>query len=633
VGTELVQYSSNMDSLGGKPKAVLSVVTPISKMAGKLENLREWLHQIRLLPIQAVIVHDVQDDETGPQLDALISELDNPRIILIHKFCGSPGSARNLGLVSATSDWICFWDSDDRPRVKEFLEMILTAADSKKSFCVGSYLQITPTSMQHQLLRPKEPFEFEQLLGNPGIWRMGFNRNLIEGKRFVEYRMAEDQYFICSLNLSGADAYISEKPVYEYFSGFGNQLTNSKTALDDLPKVLELILSLADSSDTIEQNSFINTVVAQVSLTGIKKASIITKIKVIKMLAKLPNSSRSNITKVQKQLITKKLKKLLPGTKPPSVRVKLYGGLGNQLFQFTAALAISGDRRLILELNLKSSDGAITQLILPPKVDVEIRSAKNLESLVFLKVCNLNLRLSTIASPSFPEKMLKTLFEKTLTLILCIKYKSFAKVVAPMGLGYSNIASPRQHLYLLGYFQSYIWSENFEVRNQLWNMRLQRRSIPLDEMLQEINSKKVLGVHVRLGDYLNNPQFGQLTPDYYRKAIQQALGAAKFEELWIFSNNMVEARSKLKFLNDFGMEVKWVNDSELSSSEVMTVLSNCSGLILSNSSFGWWGARLSQIESQLVLAPKPWFEDIESPRLLIPDNWIQIDALYGKSET
>jgi glycosyltransferase involved in cell wall biosynthesis len=619
-----------MDSLGGKPKAVLSVVTPISKMAGKLENLSEWLHQIRSLPIQAVIVHDIQDDETGPELDALISELDNPRVILIHKFCGSPGTARNLGLLSATSDWICFWDSDDRPRVKEFLEMIVTAADSKKSFCVGSYLQITPSSMQNQLLRPKEPFEFEQLLGNPGIWRMGFSRKLIKGKKFAEYRMAEDQYFICSLNLSGADAYISEKPVYEYFSGFGNQLTKNRNALDDLPKVLELILGLAVSSNTIEQNSFISAVVAQVSLTGIKKASIITKIRIVKVLAKLPASSRSSITRAQKQLITKKL---LPGTKPPSVRVKLYGGLGNQLFQFAAALAISGDRRLILELDLKSSDGAITKFILPPKVDVEIRNSRKLDSFLFLKLCNLNLRLSTIVTPSFPKRMSKMLLERTLRLFLWMKYKTFTKVIAPMGLGYSNIASPRKHLYLLGYFQSYIWSENFEVRNQLRNMRLQRRSIPLDEMLQEINSNKVLAVHVRLGDYLNNPQFGQLTSDYYRKAIQQALGVAKFEKLWIFSNNMVEARSKLNFLNDFGMEVKWVNDSEFTPPEVMTVLSNCSGLILANSSFGWWGARVSSVESQFVFAPKPWFENIESPRLLIPDNWIQIDALFGKSET
>ena len=622
-----------MDSPVGKPKAVLSVVTPISKMAGKLENLSEWLHQIRLLPIQAVIVHDIQDEETGPQLDALISELDNPQVILIHKFCGSPGAARNLGLLSATANWICFWDSDDRPRVKEFLDMVVTAGELKKSYCAGTYLQITPTSMQHQLLRPTEPFGPKQFLGNLGIWRMGFNRKLIDGKRFAELRMAEDQYFICSLNLPASDAYISEKPVYEYFSGYGNQLTKSKTALEDLPEVLELILSLSDSSDTIEQKSFVDAVVAQVSLTGIKKASISTRIKIIKILRNLPTSRKRSITKAQQQITAKKLKKFLPGSKPPSVRVKLYGGLGNQLFQFAAALAIGGDRRLILELDLKSSDGAITKFVLPPEVDVEIKNSRNLNGVFFLKLCNLNLRLSTNASSKFPKKILKLLSGNVLTLILWMKYKNFAKIVSPIGLGYSNIASSGRHLYLLGYFQSYIWSENFEVRNQLLNMRLQRRSILLDEMLQKINSKKTLAVHVRLGDYFYNPQFGQLTSDYYRQAIQHALGASNFEELWVFSNNIVEARSKLKFQDNFGIEVKWVNDSELSPPEVITALSNCSGLILANSSFGWWGARLSPIESQFVFAPKPWFANIESPRLLIPDNWIQIAASHGKRET
>lgn len=622
-----------MDSSAGKPKAVLSVVTPISKMAGKLENLSEWLHQIRSMPIQAVIVHDIQDEETGPQLDALISELDNPQVILIHKFCGSPGAARNLGLLSATSDWICFWDSDDRPRVKEFLDMVVTAAELKKSFCAGTYLQITPTSMQHQLLGSMEPFEPEQLLGNPGIWRMGFNRKVIEGKRFAEYRMAEDQYFICSLNLTGSAAHISEKPVYEYFSGYENQLTKSKSALNDIPKVIELMLNLGDSTDLIGQISFVNKTVAQVSLTGLKKASVITKIRIIKILSQLPTSRKRSINKAQRQVTFKKLAKFLPRTKSPSVRVKLYGGLGNQLFQLAAALAISGHRRVIMELDPMASDGAITNFVLPPKVDVQIKNSKNLKDFLFLKLCNLNLRFSTNASPNFPKKALIFFTKAALTLIVWMRHKNFAKAIMPMGLGYSDIASSRRHLYLLGYFQSYIWSENYEVRSELMKMRLRRKSISLEGIVREICSKKVLGVHVRLGDYLDNPQFGQLGPDYYRKAIQHGLETAKFEALWIFSNNIIEARSTMKFLDDLGMEIKWINDSELSSPEAITALSNCSGLILANSSFGWWGARLSPNESQFVSAPNPWFADIESPRLLIPEDWIRINALFSKSET
>lgn len=622
-----------MDSPVGKPKPVLSVVTPISKMAGKLDNLSEWLHQIRSLPIQAVIVHDIQDEETGPQLNALISELDNPQVILIHKFCGSPGAARNLGLVSATADWICFWDSDDRPRVNEFLDMVVTAAELKKNFCAGTYLQITPTSMQHQLLRPMEPFEAEQLLVNPGIWRMGFSRKVIDGKSFAEYRMAEDQYFICSLNLPGLDAYISEKPVYEYFSGYENQLTKSKSALNDIPKVIELMLNLGDSSDSTRQIAFVHRVVAQVSLTGIKKASVITKIRIIKILNQLPTSRKKCITKVQRQLTFKRLARFLPRFKSPSVRVKLYGGLGNQLFQLAAALSISGHRRVVMELDPKASDGTLTKFVLPPEVDVKIMHSKSLNGYFFLKLCNLNLRFSTNSSPNFPKKTLILMTRSALTLFLWMKHKNFAKVVTPAGLGYSDIASSRRHLYLLGYFQSYIWSENYEVRNQLLEMRLRRRSVLLEEILLEICSKKVLGVHVRLGDYADNPQFGQLSSDYYRKAIQYGLENAKFEALWIFSNNIIEARSKLKFLDDYGMEIKWVNDSELSSPEVITALSNCSGLTLANSSFGWWGARLSPNESQFVSTPNPWFADIDSPRLLIPEDWNRIDALFSKSET
>ena len=265
----------------GKFKAVLSVITPVSRMSGKLENLTDWLIEIGHLPVQVIIVHDVQDDLTGPELDSLIEMLGNSQITLVHKYCGSPGSARNLGLTYAHADWICFWDSDDRPRVPEFLKLISNASEQCSDYCIGSYVEISPRGYKNHVLPNSINFDPLYLLRNPGIWRMGFNRNFIQNAIFANYRMAEDQYFICNLDLSAGKVHISDQVVYEYYTNFGNQLTKSKSALNDIPQVLKLLVKLSRSVNSSEQKSFTLNVITRVSLTGIKKASFKTKMGIL----------------------------------------------------------------------------------------------------------------------------------------------------------------------------------------------------------------------------------------------------------------------------------------------------------------------------------------------------------------
>jgi hypothetical protein len=151
--------------------------------------------------------------------------------------------------------------------------------------------------------------------------------------------------------------------------------------------------------------------------------------------------------------------------------------------------------------------------------------------------------------------------------------------------------------------------------------------------MHEMDSKEILAVHVRLGDYLANPRFGQLNQDYYQQAIQKGLDRNEYDCIWVFSNDMEKAKSLLKFLDKTSMEIKWVDDSNLSAPELMLLLSSCHGIVLANSSFGWWSARLSQNSSNFISTPNPWFAELESPRLLTPRNWVQVDSLYGNTET
>lgn len=622
-----------MQQSGGESKSLLSVVTPISRMSGRLENLANWLLEIGSLPIQVIIVHDVQDELTGPELDGLVASLKNSKITLIHKYCGSPGTARNLGLKYALADWVCFWDSDDRPRVPEFLELITRAIEFSSDYCVGSYLEISSNGYTNNLLSSSRNFEPLQLLQNPGIWRMGFSRDFIKNAFFAESRMAEDQFFLCNLDLLNGKIYITEHVVYEYQTNFENQLTSKKTAMDDIPQVLRRLHTLRTTIESPERVFFLDNVITRVSLTGLKKASLKTKVEICRMLLREKGKVRVQFGVITSKILKNKLSNLFLSSESPSLRIKLYGGLGNQLFQLAAGLSIAGTRRLILEIDLNSTAGLLNQYILPSSVDVEFYESKNKKMNVYQRLCNLNLRLSTHLEPSFVQRRVKSLFRFLLTLLLCLRHRHRVEVLVPDGLGYSDLSTPARQQYLLGYLQSYIWTENSGVLELLKSMRLRKRNFELDSYLREVATERVLAVHVRLGDYLSNPQFGQLNEDYYQRAIQAGLNRKEFDRIWVFSDDMPKAKILLGFLGAGNLEINWVNDAKLSAPEIMKLISSCAGIVLANSSFGWWGARLSGNLTRFISIPDPWFGEIDSPRLLVPNSWVRTDAFYGNSRT
>jgi hypothetical protein len=47
--------------------------------------------------------------------------------------------------------------------------------------------------------------------------------------------------------------------------------------------------------------------------------------------------------------------------------------------------------------------------------------------------------------------------------------------------------------------------------------------------------------------------------------------------------------------------------------------------VISNSTFSWWPAFLSQT-SVATVCPSDWFLNMEQPLELIPNNWIKIDS-------
>ncbi len=215
---------------------LLSVIVPLRGMAGRLGNLKTWLDEVGSNPIEIVIIHDIQDEETELELKELCKEFTNLRITVITKRLDSPGLARNLGIEIATGKYISFWDSDDLPNVEVVVNDLATLEEDV-DLVIGQFETVDSGRVEVARFKSKDSTLIETAF-NPGLWRMAFKTETLGGIRFSKYKMGEDQEFLAQVLTKMGTIVFSEKIWYRYFMNNAEQLTMSKHAIIDLQKII-----------------------------------------------------------------------------------------------------------------------------------------------------------------------------------------------------------------------------------------------------------------------------------------------------------------------------------------------------------------------------------------------------------
>ena len=210
---------------------------------------------------------------------------------------------------------------------------------------------------------------------------------------------------------------------------------------------------------------------------------------------------------------------------------------------------------------------------------------------------------------------------------LKIKFNSSHHFIESSLLFDKKVLSLNDVTYLDGYFQSEqyfsgikeIILKEFTLKNQLSNYS--------KFVKKNIISKNSVSLHIRRGDYINNPNahkiHGLCKLDYYESAINFMKDQIGLFDLFIFSDDIKWAKLNIKFENNYFIE----DDQNRIPHEDIYLMSLCNHNIIANSSFSWWGAWLNQNQNKKVIAPKKWFSDIEMQKQskdLIPDQWIRM---------
>jgi glycosyltransferase involved in cell wall biosynthesis len=251
---------------------LLTAIIPIGPNHIEHNRIFDWLYEANRFSenLKLLLIEDTGDvDSYFPQSDRMYLGLKNFEIH--RKKLGGPGQARNFGLTLVQSPWVCFWDSDDLPRISAVFQSIFKAIDSNSEVVIGDFERVVGPYRNDKTLSEHKP-NLRQVAIEPGIWRMAFNTKIIEEIEFESIRMAEDQIFLLDLDLADREIFFSDDVLYSYFVGSSNQLTSDTEAKQELTKAIHLIHKRIKLGD-IQVNEFTALMLVKLSLTFIKSST------------------------------------------------------------------------------------------------------------------------------------------------------------------------------------------------------------------------------------------------------------------------------------------------------------------------------------------------------------------------
>lgn len=203
-----------------------------------------------------------------------------------------------------------------------------------------------------------------------------------------------------------------------------------------------------------------------------------------------------------------------------------------------------------------------------------------------------------------------------------IYYTYFPYTVCPVRL------SSARDKYIFGFFQSeqYFLDMAHQLRSEFV---VKDAVLPQNRSVYEaIRTSQAVCLHIRRGDYLN-PRWKSLNIcdfEYYNNAINFILSKVEHPHFFIFSNSHEDIewiKNNYRFFNyqdDRVLELTYV-DHENPDYEELRLMQHCKYFIISNSTYSWWAAYLSDYRNKIVCAPKRWNLAADNDRNIYMDNW------------
>lgn len=179
-----------------------------------------------------------------------------------------------------------------------------------------------------------------------------------------------------------------------------------------------------------------------------------------------------------------------------------------------------------------------------------------------------------------------------------------------------------ENLYLEGEWQN--WNYYLDIEDELRKKFTFKDNFVVDnaDKVEAIRNSNSVSIHLRRGDYVNNPGYDLCGHNYYDNALMIIMQRVENPKYYIFSDDIEYAR---KFFENLTNAVFVISKT---SKEDMQLMSMCKHHIIANSSFSFWAAYIGsgRNENEIIVAPKYFYKlNDELCEFETPIEWRKID--------
>ncbi len=289
---------------------------------------------------------------------------------------------------------------------------------------------------------------------------------------------------------------------------------------------------------------------------------------------------------------------------------RIFGGLGNQLFAYSAArrLALTNNAELVLD-NVSGF-----------KYDYQFQQSYQLDHF------RIQARSALPSERLEPCSRFRRYVLRTVNNLLPFERRNYIQQKGNEFDSRLLAIKCRGALYLEGYWQSERYFKDIEktIRSDLQIVA------PTDasnlEAERNIRGSNAVAIHVRFFDSPSGVSTNNTPKDYYSRAITLIINMVPNAHFFLFSDNPNAAR-KLVALPESRITLINNNNGLEKAYADMWLMSLCKHFIIANSTFSWWGAWLSEHEKKIIIAPGFTLKNNKNAwgfDGLIPDAWIKL---------
>jgi hypothetical protein len=291
-------------------------------------------------------------------------------------------------------------------------------------------------------------------------------------------------------------------------------------------------------------------------------------------------------------------------------KIAMYGGLGNQMFQYALFVAfrtrgiearISPSRYLYEYFHHGFDLWKAFRLPLPVAQQVTCALVSNME-------------------PYYRNRLCRGVMRRIMPRL---EHSGYTLYQEKEEFRFDPLVFKQRNSFLRGTWQveRYFRNCHQDVR-RAFIFRVPPRG-EVSRLVERMRGCSSVSLHVRRGDYYGSEY--EKTHSvlrslrYYGRALDQMRELVADPHFFVFSDDLPWVRRHLSLPGATFVEVNRGDGSYLD----MYLMSNCRHNIISNSTFSWWGAWLNPNQDKIVTIPVIWLKGRACPGIY-PEGWVKI---------